>query len=399
MVSIRVVRGRTISADWVDLVPSPAYDSLSTSQRREYRANNPWSYLNVTRAPEDELPGAPTDNASLVAAANDVLSGLLAKGAFGDGNREAMYLYRLAVGEHRQTGIVAEAAVADYASDGILAHEQIRTARAELLADHLVGIGHSSSPIALTFASDDDVRDLIRAGRREEPILDWNDGTLHQTVWQLSHELAAQLKEALASRRAYIIDGHHRAAAALSVNRREDAPAASSHMLVALFPDQALQILGFNRWVRSIDDASVDKLLADLSEKFTVRELAEPEPPTRGSLAIYAKGMWHSLDLGEPSAGDPLSKLDPVRLQDEILAPMLGINEAGTDPRLVTVSGDQPVTVLEESVRTDGGIAFVVPPLEITDLFDVADAGQTMPPKSTYFVPKVRSGIFVRPVY
>lgn len=399
MVTIRPLRGRTVSSEWLNRVPSPAYDSFSVEERRAYRANNRWSYLNVTRSPEDEQPGAPTDNASLVAAASIVLRGLIADGAFGDETAGAMYLYRLEADGHVQTGIVAEAAVADYVGDGILAHEQIREARAELLADHLVGVGHASSPIALTFRSDEVIRDLLRAGREEHPLLDWNDGTLHQTVWQVADELADSLRAMLEPRTAYIIDGHHRAAAATAVQARNTRPPRTDHMLVALFPDDALQILGFNRVVRGLDKFEVQNAVAAIAESFSVSRLAEtPAESSRGSLAMYASGDWYQIDLGTPAATDPLSGLDPVRLQDEILAPMFGVREPGSDPRLVTVSGDQPTTTLEEEVDLHGGVAFMVSPLEATDLFAVADAGQTMPPKSTYFVPKVRSGVFLRSV-
>lgn len=400
MVAIRAFRGRTVSSEWLNRVPSPAYDSLSTEERRAYRANNRWSYLNVTRAPEDEQPGAPTDNASLVAAATEVLQGLLADGAFGDEVNGAMYLYRLRAGDHSQTGVVAEAAVADYVDGQILAHEQIREARAELLADHMVGVGHTSSPIALTFRNNDRIGAVIEAGEQEPPLLDWSDGTLHQTVWRLSPEQSAELTDAMADLTAYIIDGHHRAAAARAVRARADRPAESSHMLVALFPEDALQILGFNRVIRGMDKFEVQHAVGRIADTFAVQPFdADPTATPRGQLAMFALGQWHVADLGQPVTADPLAGLDPVRLQDEILAPMLGITEPGSDPRLLTVSGDQPVSVLTSEVTRSGGIAFVVPGLDSRDLFSVADAGQTMPPKSTYFVPKVRSGIFLRPLH
>lgn len=398
MVDIRAFRGRLVSSEWLNRVPSPAYDSLSTEQRRAFRANNHWSYLNVTRAPEDEATGAPIDNASLVAAATVVLNGLIAEGAFGETDESSMYLYRLAAGDHLQTGIVAEAAVADYVNGGILAHEQIRQARADLLADHVVGVGHTSSPIALTFESNETIRNLIRAGRNEHPVLDWNDGTLHQTVWRLSDEHAEALSAALAPLTAYIIDGHHRAAAAVTVAARDDAPIEAGRMLVALFPDKALQLLSFHRWVRGLTPDVVSELLRTLGERFSLMPADDEGEPVRGTMGVYAAGQRYTLSLGQPSTTDPLSVLDPVRLQNEVLSPLLGIVEAGADDRLVTVSGDQSIASLEESVDVEGGVAFIVPPLETGDLFAVANAGMTMPPKSTYFVPKVRSGIFLRPV-
>lgn len=396
MVAIRPIRGRVVSSEWLNRVPSPAYDSLTTTQRREYRTNNPWSYLNVTRTPEDEAPGEANDTAALVAKARQALDALLAEGAFDASAGDSMFLYRLRSGDHQQTGIVAEVAVADYEAGRILVHEQIREARAELLAEHMLGVGHVSSPIALTFESTSDIRRLIATASELEPLLDWDDGTLHQTVWLLPDDVVAQLQAQLSATPAYIIDGHHRAAAALTARGRSPQSATTDHMLAALFPDEALQLLGFNRWVQGVDDRDVGKVMDNLRERYVVTPMRGEVKPERGTLAVFAERSWHLVRLGDPARTDPLSTLDPVRLQDEILAPMLGITAPGTDWRLVTISGDQPVSGLESAVLTHGGMAFVVPPLDIHDLFAVANAGQTMPPKSTYFVPKVRSGIFLR---
>jgi len=398
MVEIHAFRGRTVDPAWLDRVPSPAYDSLSTPERRQFRIDNPYSYLNVTRAPEDEPPGAPTDNESLVAAARQVLEALLADGAFNEADEPSLYLYRIAAGDHRQTGIVCEASVTDYAEGSIKAHEQIRGARAELLGQHLLGVGHSSSPIALTFRSDQTVKALIREGRKSDPILAWDDGTIEQVVWRMTDpQLVDPLIEALRTRPAYIIDGHHRAAAALAVKRGNGTAHGEDRMLSVLFPDDALLLLGFNRVVTGLSVDEAGALVGKVKETFTVTRSETAPQPNRGQLGLYAKGHWHLVDLGEAPA-DPLAALDPVRLQDEILAPMLGISAPGSDPRLHTVSGDQHCDRLEQMVDTDGGVAFVVPSLTMEDLFVVADAGLTMPPKSTYFTPKVRSGVFLRSI-
>lgn len=398
MVEIHPFGGRTVSPEWLDRVPSPAYDSLSTPERRQFRLDNPHSYLNVTRAPEDEAPGAPTDNESLVRAAQSVLQALLADGAFTETDEPSLYLYRIAAGEHQQTGIVCEASVRDYAEGRIKAHEQIRGARAELLGQHLLGVGYSSSPIALTFRSDDSIKDLIRQGREADPILNWNDGTIEQDIWRVTDpDLVGSIVEKLAPRPAYIIDGHHRAAAALAVQKGEQVAAGEDRMLTVLFPDDALLLLGFNRVVTGLSADEAGVLVGAVKEQFSVSKSEDAPQPNRGQLGLYAKGHWHLVDLGAAPI-DPLAALDPVRLQDEILAPMLGVSAPGSDPRLQTVSGDQPADRLEQMVDVAGGVAFIVPPLTMEDLFVVADAGLTMPPKSTYFTPKVRSGIFLRAI-
>lgn len=368
------------------------------------------SYLNVTRAPEDEPDGVDTDNASLVASGRVALQRILDSGAFTELDEPCMYLYRLIDGDHEQTAIVADVSVAAYEAGEIRVHEQIRGARAELLADHLEGVGHSSSPIALAFEADAAALAALESAKdAADPILDFEaDDGLRQTVWRLDDaDLIGFFVSVLAAVPAYVIDGHHRAAAALGVRHRanvssSDDASPSDFMLGALFPLAQLRMGSFNRWVRDVDGEALDRVMLELHDRYAMVDVEAAFEPKPGELGVCVRGRWHKLDLGTArdatDARERLANLDPVVLQRDILQAMLGILDAGSDARLVNLSWDVPLESLEARVVRDGGIAFAVAPLTMGDLTIVADGGLTMPPKSTYFTPKARSGVFLRPL-
>lgn len=402
MVAVRPFVGALLNAEWIDRVPAPAYDALSVADRQAFRLAHPLSYLNVTRAPEDEPDAETVTNAELIERGRVTLDRLLDEGAFDFVDTPRLCLYRLIDGDHEQTALVCDVPVEAYQQSEIRIHEQIRAVRAELLAEHLVGIGHSSSPIALTVQSTEPLAALFAAARDGEPAIDFvaPDG-LQQTVWTIDDpDLAAGLIDALADAEAIIIDGHHRAAAAEVVASQTGGAGATDHMLAALFLDTELRMGSFHRWVPDVSAEEAAAVVAELSTRFDVVAESGPFMPEGGELGVCAGSGWHRVRLGAPrNSTDPderLASLDPVVLQRDILAALMGIDDPGSDPRLRNLA-DISVDALNDVVRVRGGIAFAVAPLRMDDLLVVAGAGLTMPPKSTYFTPKVRSGLFLRP--
>lgn len=402
MVAIHPFVGALVNEQWLDRVPSPAYDALTVADRQAFRLDHPLSYLNVTRAPEDEPDAETVTNAQLIARGRVTLDRLLAEGAFDFSDQPRFFVYRLVAGDHAQTALVCDVPVDAYERGEIRIHEQIRAARSELLAEHLVGIGHSSSPIALTVRSTDRLAALYESARLAEPAIEFvaPDG-LQQTVWPVDDdELAANLADAFAESQAIIIDGHHRAAAAQVVAANTGGAGPTGRMLAAIFLHDDLRMGSFHRWVPDVADHAALEVVAKLSERYDVVDEPGPFTPERGELGVCVASGWRRVRLGSPvdpdDPKDRLSSLDPVVLQRDILAPMIGIDDPGTDPRLRNLA-DISVETLGEFVSADGGIAFAVAPLQMDDLMVVAGAGLTMPPKSTYFTPKVRSGLFLRP--
>ena len=390
MVQLRPVALRLVHEDWLDRVPAPAYDALTPSERRKFRDEHPESYLNVTRSPEDDPAGRGVQNHTYLAEGRATLERLLASGAFTDVGSPAYYLYRLELAGHSQIGIVAEIAVDAYAAGDVRIHEEIRQNRADLLADHLAVVRASSSPVAVGFRGNAPLAaELERLTAAQPPVIDLRDESgLHQSIWCIDDaaEVGA-LSELIGDVPMYIVDGHHRAAAALTAANK----AGEGHgitMFVAAFADDSLQLLGFNRWVREVPGESPADALVGIDSLEPVD--GQPEL-TCGVIGLYARGQWYrcALDLADGA------HFDAVAVRDQLLGPVFGIH-AGDDERLVNLAGDQPIEGLIDTVDTDGGVAIVMAPIEIEAFMAAADAGTVLPPKSTYFTPKVRSGLFLR---
>jgi uncharacterized protein (DUF1015 family) len=397
------VAARLISPEWVQRVPSPAHDSLSPEARRRHVALNPDSYLTVTRAPDDLPTGTRWDLREVLASSQASLDRLLDAGAFGELGAPALYLYRLTLGDHSQTGIVGLVATEDYDRGVIRVHERHVDARAQLLADHLAALQVQSSPIALAHRPHGTVTAVVsQATASTAPLLDFrsSDG-LRQQLWLLEDRAAAgRLRDALADVPLYLIDGHHRAAAMSRYRAASGSPGAE-WMLGALFADDQLQNQAFHRHLHGIDLA---RLLAELGRRYVVRHVA-PVSDVAGrrpdELALLAGSRWHLLRLPYParpaSARALLNLLDPTRLQHHVLGPLLGIDgSAGPGANLTYLPGlgDEADLVRLAGAGRDG--VWVMRPVPVATLLAVADAGLVMPPKSTYFVPKVRAGVFLR---
>lgn len=388
-----------VRPEWADRVPAPAYDALSAAERRQFRVDHQDSYLNVTLAPEDEPVGSPRSQPQLLDAGRRALERLLEQGAFHLSSEPTVCLYRIADAHHAQVGIVGEVPVSEYDRGTVRIHEEVRPQRVEMLAEHMAVVGAVSSPVALAIRPSDELSAWIDAVMANPPDLDFQDdgdgdgdevgdhdgpGRLHQTVWVVRDpEQIAAACALVASQTTYIIDGHHRAAASsLAANRDERVDS----MLVALFPTETLTLLGFNRWVREVPPDIAERL----RDRFGPLEAEDEQPEVAlGTVGVYLDGAWYRVELGTKPG-----EFDAVAVRSEILQPLCGI-ESSADERLANVAGDQPIASLIEKVDAFGGMAIVIAPIEMGAFLEAADRGVVLPPKSTYFVPKVRSGVFL----
>ena len=370
---------------------------MSAKERREYLEVCPDSYFAVTRSIEDLPFGTEMTVNELLALGRDSLDLLVSKGAFSELRESAMYAYRLDDGRHSQAGILCGARTEDFENGLIRAHERVFGAQRDHLAKHFEIVENQSSPIVMAHPENAEVDAIVASAMQNEPLLDFvvQDG-LRQTVWPIDANLSRKVSELLANEPLYIIDGHHRTGAAQAY-LFEAGPGPAEHMLTAVFPASQMRSLAFHRWLRS--DVDCRWLFDGMKEHFPTRHISVDEldriPPEE--LAIYHAGEWTAVELPILPEGDALSRLDPVRLQRHLLGPHVGIDESAPRDRLDYVS-DKTTQQLIELVDHAGGGIVLMRPVEMDDLFDVADAGQIMPPKSTYFMPKARSGVVLRPL-
>lgn len=390
---VRRVRARLVEQDWAHRVVSPAYDAMRPDQRTDLMAEDPYVFLHVTRSPVagDDPEAVNEQNAA-------ALEWLVDQQVFSDVRSPSMFAYRLRTDTHEQVGVVADIHLSGLEDGRIGPHERIQPQRAGHLADHLTRVAVHSSPVAFGYEGDARVDEIVAEVTAGEPdlVIERGDG-LHQTIWTIPDEHLGTLEEALSSHRLYIIDGHHRVAAAVESWRRAGNDGPGGWVLGALFPNDQLNVCAFHRRVDDLHGLTPDELAAAIAEQdFEVRPLdddEDPEPPTPGRFSMYVGGQWYEI---KPFRVHP-AEFDVTILQERILGPVLGIDEASKHGRLEYLPGASGLEHLVEVTDRQGGVAFALHPVLLSQLTAVVDKGMTLPPKSTYFEPKVRSGIFLAP--
>lgn len=390
---VRRVRARLVEQAWANRVVSPAYDAMRPDQRAELMADDPYVFLHVTKSP------AGSDDPEVVNEENArALEWLLDQQVFSDVHPAAMFVYRLRTADHEQTGIVADVHLSGLEDGRIGPHERIQPQRAGHLADHLTRVGVHSSPVAFGYEGDPRVDEIVADVTASPPdlVIERGDG-LHQTIWVVPEPHLAALEAALSAHRLYIIDGHHRVAAAVESWRRTGRDEPGGWVLGAVFPNDQLKVCAFHRRVTDLHGLSSAELVSAIAaQDFEVRPLdddEDPEPPTPGRFSMYVDGRWYEI---KPFRVHP-AEFDVTILQDRILGPVLGIDEASKGGRLEYLPGAAGLEHLVAVTDRQGGAAFALHPVLLSQLTAVVDKGMTLPPKSTYFEPKVRSGVFLAP--
>ena len=406
MASIHPFRALRPAPDAAPAVSSVPYDVVSTEEARQQAAGNPLSFLHVTRSeidlPSDVDPYSPrvyekarANFATLREAAPLVLD-----------ETPSLYVYRLRMGAHEQTGIAGCFSIDEYESDVIKKHERTRRDKEDDRTRHMIELRAQTGVVFLTYPRSSAIDEIVRTAVAGVPLYDFAaaDG-VHHTIWRTGLTQTDGLVGAF-NRVAtlYIADGHHRAASAARARAELNgkpggtADAADANTFIAVaFPDNQVQILPYNRTIKDLSGRTPAQFLSALRERLPIRD-GSPVPSRPGEVAMYLDGRWHSIDLtGDAAAdGSRASGLDVARLQSSILEPILGIGDVRSDKRIDFVGGARGTAALVDAVNSGkAAVAFSMYPVTVADLMAISDFGGIMPPKSTWFEPKLRDGLLI----
>jgi uncharacterized protein (DUF1015 family) len=385
-------------------VASPPYDVISTAEARSLAEGNPASFLHVSR-PEIDLPeGTDEHDDAVYARGARNLSALISEGALVQDPEPHLYLYAQRMGDHRQIGIVGCAAVAEYVAGTIKKHENTRPDKEDDRTRHIEELGAHDEPVFLTYRADKDIDRLVSEALKSPPVYDFTTGDgIQHTLWVLGREGTAELA-ALFERvpTLYVADGHHRSAAAARVHQKLRGDGGEHDVFLAVvFPHDQMKIMPYNRVVRDLEGRSPEVILARLREVMDVEPAesgAAAAPTEPKSFGVYLGGRWYKARAraGSYDKADPVASLDCSICQDQILAPIFGVSDPRRDKHIDFVGGIRGIDELERRVQSGAfTVALHLYPTQIGELFAVSDAGLLMPPKSTWFEPKLRSGLFV----
>ncbi|PAP77835.1 DUF1015 domain-containing protein [Rubrivirga marina] len=397
MASVRPFRALRPTPEHAPNVASVPYDVVSVEEARELASGNDLSFLHVVR-PEIDLPEGTDEHADAVYTQGaEALRRLAESDAFVRDDAPRLYVYRLVMNGREQTGIVGLVSAAEYEDDVILKHENTRPDKEDDRTRHLVTQRAHAEPVMLTYRGNDAIDAAVAEAMAGEPLYDFRaKDYVQHTVWPIAE--ASAVAEAFRDVDVlYVADGHHRSAAAARAARELDGVEAAGHFLAVLFPMDEMEILPYNRIIYDLP-VGKGKFLDQLRRKFDVEEALFPDPEDYGIVQVYL-GMdygWHSILLPETQRDGVADTLDVARLGEFILEPILGITDPRTDENVGFVGGIRGTEELERLV--DAGecdAAFSMFPTAIEELVDVSDAGELMPPKSTWFEPKLRSGLLV----
>ena len=411
MAAIYPFRALRPPAEKVAEVAAVPYDVVNTEEARSLASGNPSSFLHVSR-PEIDLPEGTNIYADEVyAKARENFEKFKSDGTLVEDDGPALYVYRLVMGGHTQVGVAAAFSVDEYDRDLIKKHERTRPDKENDRTRHILSLRAQTGPVFLTYRADRRVDALVEAETKREPLYDFEapDGVRH-TVWRA--EAAEQLARCFAEVPAlYIADGHHRAASASRARAtlRDENPSHTgeeeyNRFLAVVFPDEQMQILPYHRVVKDLNGRSPEEFLDAVRGRFNVTEDAKREGPGKaGHWHMYLGGKWYGLtlrdDMARTLSDDPTTALDVSLLQQNLLDPVLGVTDPRTDKRIDFVGGIRGTRELERLV--DGGhaeVAFAFYATSMDDLLRVSDAGGVMPPKSTWFEPKLRDAILIHTI-
>lgn len=391
-----------------DRVAALPYDVYNRQEAKAEVQREPLSFLKIDRAETGFDDSVDTYAPEVYQRAKELLEGDIKDGVYITDEDRGYYIYQLVMNGRSQTGLVACAAVDDYVNNTIKKHENTRADKEVDRITHVDTCSAQTGPIFLAYRSNDAINRIVNKYLERETVYDFEavDGITHR-VWKISEkeDVDAVYEAFQTIGQIYIADGHHRAASAVKVGlkRREENPGYTgdeefNYFLSVLFPHDELMIMDYNRTVKDLNGLTPDEFMKKVEEKFEVKQMQAPvAPEKKGTFGMYTDGKWYRLTARPElfQGKDAVGSLDVSVLQDNLLGPVLGIGDPRTDSRIDFVGGIRGLEELERRADGDMCISFSMYPTSITELFDVADNGLLMPPKSTWFEPKLRSGLFI----
>ena len=382
-----------------EVVASVPYDTVDTDEARKLAEGNPESFLHIVRSEIDLPPGTDIHADAVYAKAAENLARFRSNGTLIEEETPCFYVYRQRMGDHVQRGVVGCCHVDEYRNDLVRKHEKTRPDKENDRTRHMTTLEAHAGPVFTTYRDSAEIDAVVAEIEKSDPLFDFTarDGIAH-TVWRVTD--TATLVHAFGRvPLCYIADGHHRAASAARAASEVEGPNGEQDWFeCVLFPASQLQILPYNRCVHDLNGLLPDELLAAAGKAFTVSEDVDPNPGGVGRISMYLDGKWHGLERsnGTRRTGDPTGDLDVSYLQENLLGPVLGVEDPRTDKRIEFIGGIRGTDELR--ARVDDGraaAAFSMFPVTVEQMMAIADAGMIMPPKSTWFEPKLRSGLLV----
>jgi len=411
MAVVKAFRAIRPTPELADRVAALPYDVMDSNEAREMVKGNPYSFLHVDKAEVDLDPSIDLYDMRVYEKAMDNMKDMIKDGVFIQDKQNCLYIYKQIMDGRAQIGLVGCTSIDDYINNIIKKHEHTRADKEQDRINHVDYCNANTGPIFLTYRAKKAINDMVDGWMAShKPVYDFvsEDGIGH-TVWVIDDAAVISKLEAEFSAidYLYIADGHHRSASAVKVGlkRREQFPNYKgdeefNFFLSVLFPDEQLYIMDYNRVVKDLNGYSSDEFMKKVAEKFDIEEYkgeGQYKPTAKHTFGMYLDGKWFKLTAkaGTYNENDPVDRLDVSIMQNNLLRPILGIQDPRTDKRIDFVGGIRGLKELERRVNGGMKVAFSMYPTTIDDLMSIADAGQIMPPKSTWFEPKLRSGLFI----
>ena len=384
-------------------VLAPPYDVLSSAEARTRAAGKPWSFLHVSKAEIDLPPATDPYDSAVYAKAADNLRRMTEAGVLIRDDKPCYYVYRLTWRGHTQTGLATIASLADYATNRIRKHELTTPAKEDDRVRQIEAVNAQTGPVMVAYPAAPQIDELMAEQAAGTAAVDVtaDEGVRHQ-LWVVSDTAAIELLtgavDALPA--LYIADGHHRSAAAARVAKARGGHGAHDYFLTVLFPQNEMTILDYNRVLRNLNGRTAEALLGELRRRYTVEASDRPvRPSSAGEVGMFLAGHWYRLALradggGNAQVSDPIARLPITLLSRNIIEPLFGVTDQRADKRIDFVGGGRGLGELERLVSSgEMSAAFALYPTQMSDLMAVADAGKIMPPKSTWFEPKLADGM------
>ena len=408
MAKIKPFKGVRPAEDKVREVASPPYDVMNSAEARVMAKDNPMSFLHVVK-PEIDLPeDINIYDEKVYQKGHDNLYNMIKENVLIQDNKDCYYLYKQVMGDHSQIGLVAGASIEDYENDVIKKHEHTRANKEVDRIKHVDTLNANTGPVFLTYKAVEEIDTLVARITAEKPVYDFtSDDGIQHVFWVVDADEDINEISRLfgAIDVLYVADGHHRSASGTKVGQKRREANANhtgdeeyNFFLSVIFPDNQMYIMDYNRVVKDLNNHTNEEYLELISEKFEVKEVGNGFSPTEmHTFGMYFNGQWYKLTAkdGTFPESDPVKSLDVSILQENLLTPVLAIGNPRTDERIDFVGGIRGLGELEKRVNHGEAVAFSMCPTSIKQLMDIADAGEVMPPKSTWFEPKLRSGVIV----